>query len=253
MLRVINVQRAGADHKPRFCETATAQAILGTLAYCQEHGEMGLIVGEPGIGKTTAAEHFVEADSYLRWYAKVMPASQSVQGFLRRLVDTLGGIAERHVGTLDCYDIVLEEVSRRRGASLLVIDEAHLLDAAAVEQVRALYDELQFGVVFIGHRELAFRWQHKPGNKRNAWAQLTSRIGPWLDLTEVLPEDVDAICESRGVTGRRERTLLAKHAKGPGGLRTVVKVINVAATIAGGDQIEMAHIEQALAIRGQRG
>lgn len=44
-----------------FVMTPTAEAIVSLLDYCQRYAELGLIVGDPGVGKTTAIAHYADS------------------------------------------------------------------------------------------------------------------------------------------------------------------------------------------------
>jgi len=46
--------------------TPTAEAIISVLSYCPQYGELGLIVGDPGVGKTTAIIHYVETTAHVK-------------------------------------------------------------------------------------------------------------------------------------------------------------------------------------------
>ena len=58
-----------------FLIMTTARAIINLLDDCQEAGEMVLVVGDPGTGKTTAAHWFVSEPVPGRFYLRVCPAT----------------------------------------------------------------------------------------------------------------------------------------------------------------------------------
>jgi DNA transposition AAA+ family ATPase len=255
-MEVVKLHDDAPDDNGDFVRTPTAQAILTTLGYCQAESVMGLIVGDPGMGKTLAAEHFVEEDPKHRVYVRCWPGIATAQSLLVHLVEKISGYAQPGASPRVHYADLLTVLERGWDPRILVLDEAEHLETAAVEVLRALHDEAEIAIVFLGLRELRDRWISTQA-KRNGWAALVSRLDAELDLNDeapgAAPEDVAAICDARGIQGRKERGLLTKASRGPGGLRNVAKLIHLAGGFAGESGITAANIDQAIAIRGGRG
>ena len=225
-------------------ETPTARDLTNVFRICQADGELGLVTGEPGIGKTSAARRYVagRAGAYL---ITMSPASSALVPSLARLGQVVGAYPS---GTGGCAwsDAIRKALSYEPDPQLLLIDEAQHLSDASVEEIRAIYDAMSIGVVFIGNRDLRDRWSGK------RWAQLGSRFLHRIDLEAPLPGDIDAIGAAMGVEGKRPRDLLGRVASGPGGLRIMRKHLDVAAKLAGaGQPIKTEHVEAAARARGE--
>lgn len=226
------------------CDTPTV-AMLGNLfSLCQIDRELGLVTGEPGVGKTSAARQYVVSHTGAHLIT-MSPASSALVPCLKRIGANLSAYPSG-TGASDWSDAIRTVLAYDPDPHLLLIDEAHHLADQSVEEIRAIFDAARVGVVFIGSRELRDRWSGK------RWAQLTSRVFLRIDLEGPQADDIDAICTATRIEGKRSRTLLLRTAKRPGGLRLVRKVTDVAAKLAGpGGTITAEHVEKALASRGE--
>lgn len=257
MVEVVTLQTKPAEEKPSFCQTPTARAIMDALAACQRFSEMGCIVGEPGVGKTAAINAYAKA-SVGAYVVTMSPATATLQPCLVRIARSIEaiitgtGAAEVREAILQCLDrkAAFVETSRPGGGCLLILDEAQHLSDVAIEEVRSIYDEMMIGVVFVGNRGLSDRWAAKSRAKSSIWGQLTSRLMMNMDIPALSPDDIAALCDHQGIVGKRSRDLLLRAAREPGGLRVVIKLIEVARRLAEGAAVEPRHLEQALTIRG---
>ena len=225
-------------------ETPTATDITNVFHLCHADGELGLVTGEPGVGKTSAARRYVagRADAYL---ITMSPASSTLVPSLVRIGEAVRAYPSGTSGSA-WSDAIRKALSYEPDPQVLLIDEAQHMSDASAEEIRAIYDAISIGVVFIGNRDLRDRWSGK------RWAQLGSRFLHRIDLEAPLPSDIDAICTAMGVEGKRPRDLLRRAAARPGALRIVRKLLNVAAGFAGaGQSIKTEHIEAAFRTRGE--
>lgn len=258
MAEILRIVPQEAPQKPGFCMTQTAEDIIDRLAICKETPDWGTIVGEPGVGKTEAARHFVQGHAHA-WLVTISPGCKEVVPCLQKIASVVGAPVS-NTGALALREAIERTIGNRYGApmietdergALLIFDEAQHLTDGALEEVRAIYDAVKVGVVLMGNRGLVDRWATMPGAKRNAWAQLTSRVGQALDIPAVAAEDIEAICRHYGIAGKPPRKLLHLRAQGKGGLRTVTKLLTKAALLAGdGQRIELRHIEEAERLSG---
>lgn len=257
MAEVLSIVPKPEPPKAPFCQTPTAQDIADVLVVCQSRADFGVIVGEPGVGKTTAATNFSREHRYV-WLVTMTPATSPLVPCLDRIAWALGALP-MNTGAMAARQVIVEKIESARrcaladgeGGVLLVIDEAQHLSDAAVEEIRSIYDETPFGLVLVGNRGLIDRWAAKPGAKRTAWAQLTSRIGQQLDIPSVTEEDIAAFCDHHDIRNKSIRSLFYKKAQGIGGLRSTTKLLADAQALAGaGRRVEVQHIEQAERLRG---
>nr|WP_294563560.1 AAA family ATPase [uncultured Rhodopila sp.] len=222
-----------------FCETATATDLEILFRVCQAEGELGIVTGEPGVGKTTAAQHYAARNDFA-FHITMSPAASMLVPCLARIGEAIGTYPSGS-GACAWSDAIRSRIRSEPEAQLLLIDEAQHLSDAAVEEVRSILDATDVGVVFIGGREIRERWSGR------RWAQLTSRVYQSIDIDAPIAADIDAICTAVGIEGKRARDKLARVARMPGGLRVVRKVLGVASVIAGeGKPITAASIDAAL-------
>jgi DNA transposition AAA+ family ATPase len=257
MVEVVTLHTKPAEEKPGFCQTPTARAIMDGLAACQKFAEMGCIVGEPGVGKTAAINAYAKA-AIGAYVVTMSPAASTLQPCLVRIARSINaaisgtGAAEVREALINClnWKAASVEVSEPGGHCLLILDEAQHLSDAAIEEIRSIYDEMMIGVVFVGNRGLSDRWTAKSRAKNSVWGQLTSRLMMNMDIPALSAEDIAALCDHQGIAGKRSRDLLLRASREPGGLRVVVKLIDIARRLAEGTAIDPRHLEQALTIRG---
>ena len=238
-----SVAGPGPGGKPGdFCATPTASELSRLFQICQLGSELGIVTGEPGVGKTTAARHYVETtrQAYL---VTMSPATSAVVPCLTRVGQGIGACPSQS-GAYAWSDAIRRWLNVEAEPKLLLIDEAHHLCDDSVEELRAIYDATDLGLVFIGSREIRERWSGR------RWAQLTSRVFQRLDIEGPEAGDIDAICDAVGITGKRPRERMRSASRGPGGLRVVAKMLGAAATIAGsGNPIAGEHVEAAFRAR----
>lgn len=251
MVEVVKLAVREQEEKAAFVRTPTAERITTALQVCHQFGELGVVVGDPGTGKTFAAAEYARGTKNVRMVTidrmtrELVPCLMHVaQRLTRRDAPNTGAAAVRAVIIAKLKDLVIE------GQVLLIIDEAQHLSDDAIEAFRAIYDEFEerVGLVFIGNRGLVDRWS---GRRRENWAQLMSRVGPYIDIPSGSIEDLDAFCGHHGITGARERDFVRKLAPG-GGIRTAAKLLKIAGTLAGAGPVQLTHLQQAALARGVR-
>jgi DNA transposition AAA+ family ATPase len=226
--------RAAFDRRHRsldgFVETPTAGRIEHALAFAKG-GEMVMVAGRPGVGKTTAVRQFQRRHPNV-WICQVSPQMRSVPATLRAIGDAIGLHGLPRDGGM-----IMKAICQRveRAAGLLVLDEAQHLTDGALEQVQAIWELFRygggFGVAFVGHRELEGRI--------GALDHLASRVSAPVIIEGARPEDADALLDAAGIACPRSRDFLRSQAPGRGGLRRIAQACQhalfVAADEAGGE------------------
>jgi hypothetical protein len=220
------------------CDTPTMTDLTNLFHLCQAEGELGIVTGDPGAGKTTAAWRYA-ADNSGAHLVTMSPAASALVPSLARIGEALGAYPSSS-GACAWSNAIHAALSYQFNPHLLLIDEAHHLADVSVEEIRAIFDATSVGVVFIGSREIREAWSGK------RWAQLSSRVFQRIDLDGPMPGDIDAICAAAGIEGKRARDLMRRAARMPGGLRVVRKILGVAAKLSGpGNPLKPEHIEAA--------
>jgi DNA transposition AAA+ family ATPase len=241
-----------------FVRTPTADAIWTLLDRCYEHGHAGLVLGWPGVGKTTTLGEYAAARPRVLAF-RATYAGRTKLGLMTDLCDVLGIPTGDQPRVNNLYRAVLRSLREPEPAMyrqeppprLLAIDEANHLSDHGLEIVRDLYDQAGIGLVLLGNVELHIRLKRGANRWTSGYLPLLSRITGRLDLEAVTREDLAVFARHHGVSGTAE-TFLVKVAR-RGGLRVVNAVLAQARALAGGSPLALAHLKDAAAIIGTLG
>lgn len=216
------LRTAGLD---RHADLSVTLRVEGLAGHALANRDCVLVYGAAGAGKTWALRRFC-ATRAGAFYAPMMPALTTPSGVLARIarvLDTGAGITS----AWRLHDAVVRRLADR--SAVLVVDEAHHLSAALLDQVRCIYDEAGCGLVLAGNDPLYSRL-----TATERAGQLISRIGRQRRLGRSTDADILALVEAlvrRAPEGRARDAVLAAG-RGTGGLRAVAKVVGVAAVLA---------------------
>lgn len=165
-------------------------------------------------------------------YVLVNGECRTYTKLLRRVTEKFG------YGYPDRQDTLTDIIDRRlpRGG-MLIFDHAHLLQRRILEQLAVFPDELGIALAFIGN---AAGYKALVDAKL---AQLFARVGGARVIIEMPGEDdVDALLESWGVAGRKEREFCHLIGRQDGGLHHLSETIREArriCAVAGGERIDV--------------
>jgi len=111
---------------------------LARLSYLAEAGSIGLVTGQTGVGKSSLLRLFVQSLRPNRFHPVYLslthvPTSGSL---LRLIVSSLGETPHR--GKERLFLTILERIEKLEHTTLLLIDEAHLIPAEALTDLRLL-------------------------------------------------------------------------------------------------------------------
>lgn len=219
--------------------TRTAKAFEAAIEYAQTMADISVVVGGPGVGKTTVAEQYCATHSNA-WYLAADPSANSAYALLDFIVDMLG-IPETSVQKRS-RAIALK---LRDTQGVLIIDEAQHLSVQAIEQLRSIHDRAKIGLVLMGNEEV---WNRLDGGGRKAqFAQLFSRVGAKVTAARPRGDDIDALLDAADVDDGDQRKLLKAIAAKPGALRQMIKTLRLARMVALGNEEELSreHIDHA--------
>ncbi len=233
--------RALVPDQPSWVETPTAKKITTALSYAQSMGDIAVVYGCAGAGKTSTFHNY-QATSPNVWIATMAPSSAALGPCLRRIAETVG-MQRPVLSVARCSDAIRAQVMGTGG--ILIVDEAQHLQVRSLEEIRSIHDETGIGLCIAGN-ELVYT--RVAGQDRDpAFAQIFSRIGMRQRLT--LPDggDVKALAHAWGVRGAEELKLLRDVSHKPGALRNVAKTLRLAAVVAKGNggEITRDHLARA--------
>lgn len=167
-----------------FVETRTAKNILEFLRLAHIDGEIQVIYGAAGLGKTQAIK------TYTLRNPDVLLIETDTTFTARVVLEEL--CVKLNVSTQGNMHELLEScvMKLRDSGRLIIVDEAELLPYRALEVLRRLHDKTGVGLVLAGMDRLLINLK----GKRGEFAQLHSRVGFALNLGRALPQaDIEAI------------------------------------------------------------
>lgn len=233
--------RASLADIPGYLPTPTGEKIQTVLSYAQLAGDIALIYGAAGLGKTRAVERYAALNPNV-WLATLSPATASVSSALGDICAALG-LREIPSGSARLYQAAIHRVKDTAG--LLILDEAQHLSVNALDQVRSLHDATGIGVALVGNEIVYARMT---GGSRAAYLdRLHSRIGKRLALPRPLKGDVEALAAAWRIDGAAELTVLRDIARQAGALRLVNKTLRLASVFAAGAPLTLEPIKTAWA------
>ncbi len=182
------------DAKDLLCDQRLEKA-LARLRFFQQSGNLALILGQTGAGKT----------SLLRLYKTTLPRNRyrpvylhlthiSPNALLRMIVSELGEAPK--LGKDRLFMQIAERVRKSDAETLLFIDEAHLLPSQALTDLRLLISAgldaaLPLKIILCGQEPLGILL------KRSAHEDLVNRISVRVRMTPMTSTETAAYIDHR--------------------------------------------------------
>ena len=225
-----DMQDAGLD---RFVRLGVTEEIELALAHAQAAADIACIHGRSGAGKTTALRHYCDSRSAAIFLAMSV-AVRSPAGMLAR-VSAAVGAGTGHTSALAAETAIIERLEGRR--ALLVVDEAHHLPPALLDELRCIRDIAGVGLALAGDDSL---WMMLAGSRR--CDQIVGRIGVRVALGRAPDADVLELVTSilGGPPGTAGAEIAIEATAKPGGLHSLRRLLArayVSAKFAGRDLI----------------
>ncbi len=176
----------GKDLAPGMLHTHDAHAqAVARIQWCISEQAIGVISGECGAGKTVAARAAVAGlDASRHTVLYLGTPGVGLRGIYGLIVTALGGTPRFHHAALipQAQELLAAESSERGKQVLLIIDEAHLLDADSLEGIRCLSNlgmdqTAPFGLLLLGQPTLRHRL------RRGAFTALDQRVAVRYAIT----------------------------------------------------------------------
>ena len=230
--RWLRTERETSDRRSRGLDRHAMLAVTDDIedlaAQAQANRDLVLVYGTAGSGKTYALKRYCDEHSGA-WFVEMSPAITTPAATLSRIARALDA-AEGVTTARQLEDLVVDQLRDRD--ALLVVDEAHHLSTALLDQVRRVYDLAECGLVLAGNDPLRARLK-----AAGRAGQLLSRVGLSRRLKAATEGDVLELAETllqREPGGEGRQAILAA-ARNLGQLRAVRKLVSLAGIFARAD------------------
>jgi len=226
---------------PSWVETPTARRIYGAFNFAQIAGNMAVVYGDAGTGKTETARHYQDSTPNV-WLATMAPATATLSATLGRISEAMELGMPDYAAPSRLQSAIIERMRFSQG--LLIVDEAqHLADVRSLETIRSLYDATGVGVVIMGNELVYIRLS---GGQRSAqFAQLFSRIAKRVRVKRPTKADAATLIDAWKVKDKQTKDLLIEMAQQHGALRGMTMTLRLATIAAHGGDISPDHVKAA--------
>lgn len=197
------------------CDLLVTREIEAALAHAQAVGDIVLVHGLSGAGKSWAGRHYADTRA-ATYYLQCTRAMRTMSALLGRVAEACGAWVK--TPSAMAYESAIIEQLKGRGA-LLVIDEAHHLPASLLDELRCIRDVAGCGLALVASDEIRMTLARCP--------QIVGRIGIRLEKKVPARVDVDRIVSvvlGREATEKEVNAAMAAAAA-PGGLHTLRRML----------------------------
>ncbi len=166
-----------------------------------ETREMGVIHGDPGVGKTLTAAQITEKWNR-RGYPKAVYTEADVgstpAGVARKILWAIANL--RAANAADSARII-ENLTQEQEVDILLIDEAERLNHHSLEMIRSIYDRTRVPIVLIGMTDIVRSLRsHKKFYSRIGIAYhyeplSLNQLIDYLEILHPLLKDIDPVLE----------------------------------------------------------
>jgi DNA transposition AAA+ family ATPase len=237
--RWIDTYNAGEEYaeelpsEPDWVKTKTAGRVYNAIEMAHRLKSLVVVYGAAGSGKTKTCEYYRSKRSNT-WIFTPTKATSSVRGMLKMMCAEMS-IRNPGSGNYEMQEAVIRKLSSSGG--VVIIDEAQQLNFGALDLLRQIREQACVGMVWCGNEPLYT--QMTGGARGPKFAQIFSRIAQRTHIEMTQEADVEPVAAAMGVTDSASLDYLRQIGVLPGGLRGVVKTIQLAAMAAAGSGKEL--------------
>lgn len=202
-LRVRSLVAPTVSDEWAICETAAYRELSLLLSDAQQNSNVSWIVGNAGIGKTTAARDYASRHDNVF----VVSCSEDMRrgDFIQEMARVIG-IRLAQTSLREKLHAVTDALSTL-DRPLLVFDEGDKLADGVFYYFISIYNALEerCGIVFLSTEYIKRRMSIGLSYNRKGYDEIFSRIGRrFIDLTPATRHEVRAVCSANGVTTDEE-------------------------------------------------
>ena len=205
----------GKDLAPGMLHAHGAHAeAVARIQWCISEQAIGVISGECGAGKTVAARAAVSSlDASRHTVLYLGTPGVGLRGIYGLIITTLGGTPRFHHAALipQAQELLEAESSERGKQVLVIIDEAHLLDAESLEGIRCLSNmgmdrTAPFCLLLLGQPTLRRRL------RQSTFAALDQRIAVRYAIAGLSAKETQSYIQHHLALAGRSDTLFSDDA-----------------------------------------
>lgn len=231
------------SHTVEIFHTSEFNAVLGFCEDMRIRRKMGVIIGHPGSGKTTAVKEYVDrTDGVI--YIEAWP-SMRLNDLLSILADSCGVKLKRGSSYLKAQQIIA--ALKHRGDLMYIIDEAEYLekwDMEKFETLRKIWDNTQVPIIYAGTHKL--KDQLAKGAAGEDLQQLSRRKYK-IELFGVKEKEIRELLKRYRLSKQAEDLLVAiaidvRH----GGMGNFTEVLELSLEAAEGEEITGEIVKNAM-------
>lgn len=227
--------------RPPAAQTTCMDSVYFAAHYAQSCGDISLIYGEAGLGKTFSLRQYARENDVI--YIELRDCDKSTKGVCERILEAIG--KSRRGNDRVLVNTIIDYLKEH--PKLIIIDEAQHLLLKAIENLRAINDATETGMVLCGNPTV---YDQMHGRGQAHFAQLYSRIGIRRCIINPDMEDIKAIFGPYDLDSDCLRFL---HSLGLqwGGIRNCIKIFNMAQEMAlkAEEPLSVGHLETAHDLR----
>jgi len=176
----------------KFTRTSVAERVIGALRLVHVRGDVGVIIGPTGVGKTCAA----------REYASEQPDTIYLIGGPNASPKSVLNLIATEVGLSWCgpqFDLRNALCRRLSGTGrLLILDEADFVSETTVQHLRIIQDESRIGLAILGTEAYLGRLR---GRRSPTLNQFLGRVGLEVHVGECSDADLGMIADGYNLDG----------------------------------------------------
>ncbi|AEG60042.1 AAA family ATPase [Desulforamulus ruminis] len=205
------------------------QRVRGVCRKSQERKEFGIVVGDPGAGKTRALEDYAKENQGVVMIT--CDETSSIKSVLTEITEGLHLEARGASATL--LNKIVKELKRR--PRLLIVDEADKVKLKVLETLRGIYDKAKnIGVVLCGNQPLAEKIILL-AEDRPELARLRDRLGYYITTNGLTEPEAAKFLERVNLTASARKMMIDVAVNR--GIRQLVKSLDRLLEVTAGERI----------------